>query len=314
MRRPKKLLIYHGILSKFNQYDNPYDYEKIAKDLAGYNVIVLGDGLQELDNEDFDKSKEILDRVRYFRPNIEIYGHVDTDLEDGIWLEKVNNWYNNLDVNGIFMNNSGYDYGTWATNGRRAFIWKVDYIHSKAMKCFVNASNPDHVLGVNNDRNYPNTTWNPNQLGTNLSFFDIYLLEHFVHGKYDDSNELKYEYPGTWELRGKNANKYREKIRLASASQLDHSSIDPQYPTIVDIMIQASALMHNLDYVSMSDVNYSKNSNFCLNISFNRDIDRDWGLPCEITHSGLDYYRFYEHGCIFMRWVPGQEGANFNSY
>ena len=54
--RPNDLLVYDGWLNSFNSAVNGWDNEKVAQDMARYDIIVLGDGLQSPSHGDWRPS------------------------------------------------------------------------------------------------------------------------------------------------------------------------------------------------------------------------------------------------------------------
>ena len=82
-----------------------------------------------------------------------------------------------MGANGIFMDESGYDYG----KTRSEFNERVEYVHNQtsANIAFANAWNLNHILGTANDTNFPNSTYNPDGDPSALTNLDWALMESF---------------------------------------------------------------------------------------------------------------------------------------
>ncbi len=174
--RPDSLLIYYGWLNSFNSAQNGWDNEKVAQDMAKYNLIVLGDGMQNPSHGDFANTSIIIPRIKTLNPNTKIFGYVTGNQIIADFKTKAGLW-NNLQVDGIFIDEAGYDYG----KTRVEFNERVQYVHNltKANICFPNAWNLDHILGTVNDASYPNTTYNSGLVESFLTPDDYCLLESF---------------------------------------------------------------------------------------------------------------------------------------
>jgi hypothetical protein len=167
------MLIYYGWLNAFNSAENQWDNEKVANDLAKYNILVFGDGLENPPHGDYANTVVIINRIKAIKPSIKIFGYASTNLDLSVFTGKVNGW-SVLGVNGIFMDEAGYDYG----KTREDFNDRVDCVHGKGMLVFANAWNPDHVFGTAEDVSYPNSLFNPYLIQSNLDGSDWLLMEN----------------------------------------------------------------------------------------------------------------------------------------
>lgn len=198
----KSLLIYYGYPNSFNSATNSWNNENVAQEMSKYDLIVFGNGIESTGHGDNANINIILPRIRELKLSALQFGYVTINQSFANFTSKVDDWIDNRDVNGIFMDEAGYDYGSISTNSRIEFNKKVDYCHSKGLLCFVNAWKIEHIIGENNDVSYPDTTWNSNGLASNLNTNDWYLLEsHVVNscGAYEDNEQ--------WYTRGDNATK-----------------------------------------------------------------------------------------------------------
>ena len=158
----ENLLIYYGWLNSFNSAANGWDNEKVAQELSRYDVLAFGDGLADSGHGDYANTKVIIPRIKALNPSAKIFGYVTTNQALTAFKDKTDDWMDNSDfgsdVDGVFMDESGYDFG----KTRSEFNDRVDYVHGKHSStglCFANAWKPDHVLGTVNDPSYPNSTF-----------------------------------------------------------------------------------------------------------------------------------------------------------
>ena len=302
--RPKNLLIYYGWLNSFNYPVNGWNNEKVAQELAQYDVLVLGSGIQQITHGDWANTSIIVPRIKALNPSCEIYGYVTTNQADANWLVEVNQWLNNLAVDGIFMDESGYDYGTVATNGRKTFNWKVDFIHSHGLKAFVNAWNIDHVVTTIDDPSYPNSTYNPNMLESNLNPEDLFLLESFGYGPYGGGGALQYETATQWKMRGDKAHSLKDRIRLAGCVQIADG--DPTGQFKFDFL-NTSAVMFDLNVFGSSDILYGSGSSQSKMWMRFPDYEKLKENEFKIEPSGNVYLRYYTNGKLELDWTLGAE-------
>lgn len=309
--RPKNLLVYYGWLNSFNSATHGWNNENVALEMAQYDIIVLGDGIQQTSHSDWSNTSVIVPRIKALNPSCEIYGYVTTNQTDSNWKTKVGEWETNLGVHGIFMDESGYDYGSSTTNGRRAFNWKVDYIHSKDMKCFVNAWNADHVLTTVNDTSYANSTWNPDLLETNLDKDDIYLLESFSYGPYGTGGALQHESSTQWKSRGDKVHALKDKITLAGLCQIDDTDTNGQ--SVFDFTY-VSACMFDLEIYGSSEVSHGSSTSTTKMWTRPSKIESFIDNSMKIESSGNKYIRYYTHGKLILDWSSGVETHTITKY
>jgi hypothetical protein len=173
-RRPTDVLFYYGYPNAFNSAINGWVNEKVAQDMAKYGVVVLGNGVQDPGHADYGNTTVIIPRVKALNPECKIFGYVSLNQTQGNFETKVGQW-ETLQVHGIFIDEAGYDYG----KTRAEFNTAVAYVHARtyAKIAFANAWNTDHVLGTANDVSFPNSTFNPTPVESNLTADDWILLE-----------------------------------------------------------------------------------------------------------------------------------------
>jgi hypothetical protein len=218
--RPANVLFYYGYPNSFNSAINGWVNEKVAQDMAGYDIVILGAGVEDPGHADYANTQVILPRLRVINPNMKIMGYVAAAQTIANFKLKVDRW-NTLLASGIFIDEAGYDFG----KTRLEFNEMVAYVHGKssANVCCVNSWNPDHVLGLVNDVSYPNTTWNSVLMPSKLLSTDCLLLESFPINTTAYSSTGGYEAKADWLARGQKAVGLRRKygIKLAAVGLIN---------------------------------------------------------------------------------------------
>ena len=304
----KNLLIYYGWLNSFNSATHSWNNEKVAQELAQYGILVFGDGLQTSTHGDYSNTQIIIPRIKVLNPNAKIFGYVSVNQTYANFKTKVDDW-NTLGVHGIFFDEAGYDFGTTSTNGRIPFNDKVDYVHSRssANLCFVNSWNSDHVLNEDNDTSYPNTTWNPDLVNSNLTSDDWYLLESFAI-----TSTETYESMSQWDSRGQKIKE--EDINVAAVSVIADGKSDGA--ARFDF-IYVSALMWQLDAVGSSDTGYGA-TNSKSQMWSRPDVSRleeEWEDPVNsLPSNGNETYRYLNYGKLTLDFTSTSESATIDIY
>ncbi len=165
-----RVLFYYGYPSSFNYHVNGWDPTRVAQDMSRYNMVVLGAGIEHPAHLDHNNTVTIISQL----PSTAVYGYVTLNQHEAAVCAEIDQW-NDMGVAGIFLDEAGYDFGT----GRAVFNRIVNHIHtrSSADAVFVNAWNPDHVLGTADDVSYPNSIYNPEMEPSSIIAGDYYLLE-----------------------------------------------------------------------------------------------------------------------------------------
>lgn len=241
--RPRNVLFYYGYPNSFNSVTHGWDNEKVAQDLATYDMVVLGQGVENPAHPDYSNTLAILSRVFTINPSMQIFGYVDcagalADVETA-----VDRW-DTLKARGIFFDQAGYDFGV----NRNGFNARVDYVHSKTNSnvVFANAWNLDNVLGLAEDASYPNATYNTDAVTSKLRSTDWLLLESFPVNTTAFSGTDGYETRDEWRARAEKAIELRERygIKLASVCLIDDTAPDGQ---ALSDFSYVSALMYSLE-------------------------------------------------------------------
>ena len=308
-KAPSNLLIYYGYPNSFNSGSNAWYNEKVAQDMAKYDLIVLGTGVEAPTHPDYANTQIIIPRIKALNPSALIFGYVNGADILATVQTNVNNW-NTLGVHGIFFDQAGYDYGTTATNSRTAMNTKIDYVHGMtyAKLCFMNCWNMDHIIGTTNDASYPNSTWNSGAVASKLTYNDWYLLESFIvnTGAYSGDHM---ESASDWKYRGDKAiaHRYTYGINLAAVGIIANGTSNAQ--ALFDFHY-ISSLMYSLEAIGSSDLYYAANS---VTVPFyNRPnltgLGRIWVEYPSVTQDTTDadvYWRYAQFGRFKLDFSSG---------
>jgi len=144
--KPKRLAIYYGWPSIVNNAQG--DVNKATTELAFFDVIVLGDGIEHPTHGDHAKTKTIIQNLR--SQGKEVFGYIDMGISPSppaqnlsieVAQQYVDEWLN-MGVSGIFWDDAGFDFHV----SRERQNTLVNYSHSKGLSVMLNAWNPDDVL------------------------------------------------------------------------------------------------------------------------------------------------------------------------
>jgi hypothetical protein len=307
-RGPESLLIYYGYMNSFNSAltPNSWDNEKVAQDMAKYSVIVLGNGVQDPGHADYANTQIIIPRIKQLRPGVKIFGYVSTNQDLADFQSKVDQW-ETLGVSGIFMDESGYDYGKY----RSDFNIRVDYVHSQdnAKLCFANAWNLDHILGTVDDPSFPNATYNVSGDPSALNQNDWVLLESSAVNTSAYSANGGCEDGAQWFARMSKAATMRSVYGINVAASSVISNGNAQGNPLSSIA-QISAMAFCVDAFGTSDVNYGSNGA----VEWWPKIDPSpvgklWSLYPSIAEASGVYYRYLEFGRIKIDFNAGSQAA-----
>jgi hypothetical protein len=308
------LLIYYGWLNSFNYGVNQWSNEKVAQDCAKYALLVFGDGIQNPAHGDYANTQVIIPRIQALNNNAKIFGYVTANQTIENFKTKVDQW-DNLHVNGIFIDEAGYDYGTT----RSGLNERIDYVHNKtyANICFVNCWDMDHIVGTDNDPSYPNSTYNPGLEASKLTSDDWYLLESFPvnTSAYGGGG---YESKSDWAARAVKADghRYTYGIHLAAVSVINNSNSKGQ--SLFNFSF-VSATMWNLDAHGSSDTSYGASS--AIVTMWNRPrtegLGREWAPSPSVQQDVGDadkYYRYVDYGRMVLDFSSGAETSDIEKF
>ena len=306
---PKDLLIYYGYLNSFNYDDNAWTNEKVAQDLARYDVLVFGDGIQNPSHPDYSNTQVIIPRVKALNPAALIFGYVSTDQSLGDFQTKAGQW-DTLQVHGVFMDESGYDFG----KTRAEFNQRVSYVHGQtyAKLVFANAWNTDNILGTANDPSYPNSTYNPSLTESALDEDDWVLLESLAVNTTAYSGNDGYESASQWSARIGKAISLRAAygVNFAGSSVIANASSDGD---ALSRFACVSAMMGSLEAFGTSDASYASSSAIVKRWEQPYVVDlKLWNLNSSIQVDAADsdvYWRFVQGARLMLDFSGSAQKA-----
>jgi len=312
---PQDLLIYYGWLNSFNSATNSWNNELVAQDMAKYNYIVLGDGIQSPSHGDYANTEIIVPRIKVLNQHAQIFGYVTANQSLSNFQTKVDEW-DALYVDGIFIDEAGYDYGVT----RSGLNDRIDYVHGKtyANICFANAWNIDHVLGTDNDISYPNTTWNPDLIESNLTSSDWYLLESYPINTTAYSSTGGYESKSDWVDRGTDAvlKRYEYGINLAAVGIINNDNVNGQDLFNFGFV---SAMTWNLEVFGTSDTSYGAGS--AIVTRWDRPntegLGREWAISPSVQMDYVDndkYHRYLDFGRLTLDFSNSAQTADIERF
>jgi hypothetical protein len=259
-RRPARLAVYYGYPSLVNQSAGAV--EKAVRVFSGYDVVVLGDGMEfpdrqpgrypEGDPAEHRKAGQIIAAAKRRNPRTRFYGYVclgdipgsgaDKKLLGARELRERIRLWKGMGVAGVFLDEAGYD---WPGVDRERQNMAVRYIHELGLSAFPNAFYPEELFSLDDLRGK-----NPHHLPPALDRRDLFLLESFQvkNGEYEDAAE--------WQQRLLPALKYREQYGsriFATTTYAEKESFRP------DKFNYAwwSAWLYDLDGFSWGEPNFA---------------------------------------------------------
>ncbi len=310
MLRPANLLIYYGWLNAYESSECGWDNEKVAQSMARFDVLVFGDGVQNPSHGDFANTQVIIPRIKELNPTALIFGYVTVKQSISDFKTKTSQW-EDLEVHGIFLDEAGYDYG----KKRAEFNERVDFVHSQenANICFANAWNIDHVLGTADDPSYPNATYNPDKLISNLDSDDWYLLESFsvntdsYTGNYAPRNDVL--------ARGDKAAlmRFTYEIHLAAVGIVNNGDANAQ--DMADFNYLAG-LAFAIDAIGASDSSYGSNSakSKLFDRPSHKDIDDLEDKPSMVTVGNDILVKYIDQSKITLNFTSGSESSSIDQF
>jgi len=293
-RRPLDLLIYYGYPNSFNSGTNGWNNEKVARDMAKYGLIVLGDGVQNPSHEDYANTQVIIPYIKQYNPSALIFGYVSVNQTLANFQTKVGQW-DALQIHGILLDEAGYDFG----KTRAEFNDRVEYVHARTYVkiAFANAWNTDHILGTTNDISFPNSTYNIELAASKLNTEDWILLESFPVNTTAYSGNGGYEAGTDWASRGIKAQNLRAtfNVNFASCGIINNANVGGQ--DLFNFLF-ISSIMWSLEAMGSSDTNYGAGATVTYWTRPDiKDMGSLWNLNASIKQDAgdIDVYHRYSN-------------------
>jgi hypothetical protein len=175
IRVPERFAFYYGQPSGVNGAAG--DTALATRAFADYDIVVLGDGLEEIAHIDHQRTQTIIGNLK--TSGTRVFGYVDlcvlggptcTNLPLSEIQARADRW-RAMGVAGIFLDQAGYDYSV----SRDRLNAAVDHLHANSLAAFVNPWVPDDVFSP-----AVNAALNPAGTATHLGAGDYTLHESFA--------------------------------------------------------------------------------------------------------------------------------------
>jgi hypothetical protein len=180
----ENLLVYYGYpIAYLGMWDAPSIITRIA---SQYSVWVVGDTYQDPSFEEYSSTQTIINGVRAL--GVRVYGYVPIGGTSGSnrdmsTLQTAVDQWAALNVDGVFLDEFGFDYGHDRTRQKTI----VDYCHDKGLPICANAWSHTDFLADNINELTPSTyeydqfqKGNPDNTPLTRWTTDSYLLENFM--------------------------------------------------------------------------------------------------------------------------------------
>jgi hypothetical protein len=201
---PARLAIYYGIPSLLNGAAG--DLDRAARELAAYDLVVLGDGLQN-DGPEHASTTAIVSRLGALRPSLRVFGYVAIGDSHRLSLDQITDGvrrWRAMGADGVLLDEAGYDFGVTRERQNQA----VDAVHHEGLRAFVNAFDPDDVLSPKAVMTNARGGGNPAGLPSRLEAADLLLLESFA------VRNGAVESPEGWFQRAQRADAHRDRMGI----------------------------------------------------------------------------------------------------
>jgi hypothetical protein len=211
---PGKLLVYYGYPSAVNA---TFTVPLAAEQFGAYDHVILGDGLQDgpADPNPHPDHQNTIDIMAHpAAANARFHGYIDIgvttqSLDIGEIERRVDAW-EAMGVDGIFLDDYGYDFGT--TRERQNTV--VEYVHSRGLPATANGFFVDDVFGQVVHAN------NPGGLPTSLAPDDFYFFEsHQV-------SEASVVAPSAWYAKAERIRMYQVDIGFGVLSVTTNNALN----------------------------------------------------------------------------------------
>lgn len=241
-----------------------------------YDYIVFGDELELPDNVHYDSTAEVIQNVLRLKPETKIFGYVDlgvttVNLSMTEIKKRIDQW-KDAGVNGIFLDDAGYDYKV----SRARMNAAVNYTHEAGMPAFVNAWHPSEVMSRSVHKVY-----NPKGEKTSIGSRDYYLLEDFLQPTDITNAKAPSAFTSSFRSKIDEALYYRKAVgvKLLSVSTIDYETFSAHAVRKFFRMNEATAAVFSLDGYGIAPVDYSASER-------SEDVVREFPY----IHNYMDYY------------------------
>jgi hypothetical protein len=238
---PGELAIYYGFPSLVNGSGG--DLSLAASVFASYEMVVLGDGLQDPGHPDHSKTRSIISML----PGVEVHGYIPMGQlpPDTLSLSqiqaRIDDW-NGMGVTGVFLDEAGWDYHV----SRQLLNSAIQHAHGIGLSTFVNAWNPDDVFSPT-----PDAVFNPAGDASLLGPADIYLLESYqiVLSGFQD--------PLAWTNKADKASAWRDLFGTRMATVTTVSAAEPGFEQAMYDYAWYSTLLYGFEFSAWGELFFS---------------------------------------------------------
>lgn len=291
----KSMAIYYGYPSLVNGSNG--DVEKAYTNFHPFDLIVFGDGLQNLDHEDHAKTKTIMGRLR--NDGNEVFGYIPIGQLSVERLDKreienrVLRW-KDMGASGIFLDEYGFDYQV-----TRSFQNEiVGIVHKHGLAVFANAWRPMDAMGDRDEKGGMQSSL----LGTG----DTYLMEDWIvgHGRLQKASE--------WARKADEAQKLSSQtgVRIASLSTAN-SPKDAKWKK-EKRYIENGVAMYGFYASQWTDPHHSSVNNQLYNVLNQPEIGQYY-LSDRVRHDKFYFqmWRPTNKGMLLLKQKHGQVSSDF---
>jgi len=209
--RPKALLVYYGYPSAINGASS---LSAAAQEFARYDYVLWGDGLEDPLHPDHSNAVAIGNDPAMARTHL--YGYVDLGVTTrNLPMTKIKGQitrWRALGVDGIHLDNFGYDFGTSRDRQNAA----VDIAHLLGLAVIANGFRPADAFS-----DVADPVFNPSGTPCRLGASDFYFYEsHGVRlGQFEDAED--------WRARSDSLEAFRARLGFRILSSTSSATDDP---------------------------------------------------------------------------------------
>lgn len=296
-----RLLIYYGTPKGINDV---WNNDKAARIFSNYDYIVFGDVLSDPKNIYHSSTIDIIAKIRKLHKKANLFGYINIEMLENkysldVLKQKVDMW-KSMGVDGIFVGCAGYDYNV--TRERQNAV--IQMIHESGLTVFVNAWEPDDVMG-----NEFHPVYNPNQIATAMQKGDLYLIEKFLL-PYD---VLDLESPSLFSKKFRTkmekALQYRKTlgVKLLSVSRINYNQVSKESLLKFFHMNEAAAGVFSLDGYGVAPVEYSSSladSDLVVEFPYMRNY-MEYYVTDDVVYEWIEESNRYERNGFTVESIAG---------
>ena len=317
----KKLCKYYGYPIAIN---GAWNAEKAANQYAKYDLWIVGDNYNNPSHETHQETRNVINRLKVLKPNIEIFGYVpcaggrdpnDEYKDPCLTVEQIKeriNWWVDMGIKGIFLDEWGFDY--YNTRERQNEI--MEYVVSLNLTPFFNSWKDEYTFSSKDIT----ISWmgnfrpNPNRIPPIIPEKSYIQYENFfwrarrptgqehgscwnVHRAYDYFNLVQKEYGKTYYEKFKS-----EPVVLDSIHTEIENSFESKNMRTISIYM---SMMLNIKYIGFGNEYWSSKGNFL-----------HWDLPELLVNrpTGLTDVKVKDTNALVWEWTANIDGVRLKAF